>query len=189
MAQQYGTIAAHTLRRVSVLVVFVVFCKHIHSFAGLIRRTPPPTFSDTAINDRHSDTSFPAQSSLGADILVYWIRKIFRTCALGGSLALDFLLARRASYPLGQALRSNDTVEVNPPYIVPSLSLRHRIYCKGRLFDLTVCLPSHQEILTKEIICYICSLTLKPNSYFQRSSHCKSEVNNIITPPFCSSCT
>ena len=49
MAKRYGTIAAHTRRRASVLVVFVVSCVHVHSFAGLIRRTPPPTFSDTAI--------------------------------------------------------------------------------------------------------------------------------------------
>ena len=48
VAQRYGTIAAHTRRRASVLVVFVVFCVHMHSFAGLIRRTPPPTFSDIA---------------------------------------------------------------------------------------------------------------------------------------------
>ena len=47
VAQRYGTIAAHTRRRTSVLVVFVVFCVHVYSFAGLIRRTPPPTFSDT----------------------------------------------------------------------------------------------------------------------------------------------
>ena len=46
VAQRYGTIAAHTRRRASVLVVFVVFCVHMHSFAGLIRRTPPPTFSE-----------------------------------------------------------------------------------------------------------------------------------------------
>ena len=45
VAQRYGTIAAHTRRRASVLVVFVVFCVHMHSFAGLIRRTQPPTFS------------------------------------------------------------------------------------------------------------------------------------------------
>ena len=56
VAQRYGTIAAHTRRRASVLV-FVVFCMHLHSFAGLIRRTPPPTFSDTAITDCHSDTT------------------------------------------------------------------------------------------------------------------------------------
>ena len=81
-------------------------CVHMRSFADLIRRTPPPTFSDTAITDRHSDTTnSPAQSSLGADILVYWIGKIVRTCAPGGSRTLDFLLARRAPYPLGQALR------------------------------------------------------------------------------------
>ena len=41
VAQRYGNIAAHTRRRASVLVVFVVFCVHMHSFAGLIRRTPP----------------------------------------------------------------------------------------------------------------------------------------------------
>ena len=57
VAQRYGTIAAHTRRRASVLVVFVVFCMHMYSFAGLIRRTPPPTFSDTSITDRHSDTT------------------------------------------------------------------------------------------------------------------------------------
>ena len=56
VAQRYGTIAAHTRRRESVLV-FVVFCMHMYSFAGLIRRTPLPTFSDTAITDRHSDTT------------------------------------------------------------------------------------------------------------------------------------
>ena len=57
VAQRYGTIAAHTRRRAFVLFVFVVFCVHIYSFAGMIRRTPPPTFSDTAIIDRHSDTT------------------------------------------------------------------------------------------------------------------------------------
>ena len=36
-AQRYGTIAEHTRCRASVLVVFVVFCVHKHSFAGLIR--------------------------------------------------------------------------------------------------------------------------------------------------------
>ena len=56
VAQRYGTIAAHNRRRASVLV-FVLFCVHMYSFAGLIRRTPPPTFSDTAITERHSDTT------------------------------------------------------------------------------------------------------------------------------------
>ena len=53
---------------------------------------------------------FPAQSSLGADILVYWIGKIVRTCAPGGSRTLDFLRARQAPYPLGQALRCWDKI-------------------------------------------------------------------------------
>ena len=57
VAQRYGPIAIHTRRCASVLVVYVVFCVHVYSFAGLIRRMPPPTFSDTAITGRHSDTT------------------------------------------------------------------------------------------------------------------------------------
>ena len=67
VAQRYRTIAAHTRRRASVLVVFVVFCVHMHSFAGLIRRTPPPTFGDTAITDRHSDTTI-------FQLRAHWVR-------------------------------------------------------------------------------------------------------------------
>ena len=67
LTQRYGTIAAHTRRRASVLVVFVVFCLHMHSFARLIRRTPPPTFSDTAIIDRHSDTTI-------FQLRAHWVR-------------------------------------------------------------------------------------------------------------------
>ena len=67
VAQRYGTIAAHTRRRASVLVVFVVFCVHMHRFAGLIRRTPPPTLSDTAITDRHSDTTI-------FQLRAHWVR-------------------------------------------------------------------------------------------------------------------
>ena len=65
VAQRYGTIAAHTRRRASVLVVFVVFCVHMYSFAGLIRRMPPPTFSDTAVTDRHSDTTISSSELTG----------------------------------------------------------------------------------------------------------------------------
>ena len=67
VAQRYGAIAAHTRRRASVLVVFVVFCVHMYSFAGLIRRTPPPTFSDIAITDRHSDTTI-------FQLRAHWVR-------------------------------------------------------------------------------------------------------------------
>ena len=109
VAQRYGTIAAHTRCRASLLVVFVVFCVHMHSFAGLIRRTPPPTFSDTAITDRHSDTT-------NFQLRAHWVwiswsigsEKSFGR-APGGSRTLDSLHARRAPYPLGQALRLNDT--------------------------------------------------------------------------------
>ena len=71
VAQRYGTIAAHTRRRASVLVVCVVFCVHMQSFAGLIRRTPPPTFSDTAITDRHSDTTI-------FQLRAHWVRILAR---------------------------------------------------------------------------------------------------------------
>ena len=67
VAQRYGTIAAHTRRRASVLVVFVVFSVHMYSFAGLIKRTPPPTFSDTEITDRHSDTTI-------FQLRAHWVR-------------------------------------------------------------------------------------------------------------------
>ena len=67
VAQRYGTIAAYTRRCASVHVVFVVFCVHMYSFAGLIRRTPPPTFSDTAITDRHSDTTI-------FQLRAHWVR-------------------------------------------------------------------------------------------------------------------
>ena len=53
--QRYGAIAAQTRHRASVLVVFVVFCVHMYNFASLIRQTPSPTFSDTAITDPYSD--------------------------------------------------------------------------------------------------------------------------------------
>ena len=107
VAQRYGIIAAYKRRRASVLVVFhnfVLFSMHMHSFAGLIRRSPPPTFSDTAITDRHFDTTI-FQLRAHWVRMFYWIGKIVRTCAPGGSRTLDFLRAGRAPYPLGQALR------------------------------------------------------------------------------------
>ena len=67
VAQHYRTIAGHTRRCASVLVVFVVFCMHTYSFAGLIRWTPPPTFSDTAITNRHSDTTI-------FQLRAHWVR-------------------------------------------------------------------------------------------------------------------
>ena len=67
VAQRYGTITAHTLRPASILVVSVVFCVHMHSFADLIRWTPRPTFSDTAITDRHSDTTI-------FQLRAHWVR-------------------------------------------------------------------------------------------------------------------
>ena len=113
VAQRYRTIAAHTRRRASVLV-FVVFCVHMYSFAGLIRRTPLPKFRDTAITDRHSDTTIfqlrahwvPISWSIG-------LEKSFRRTS-GGSRTLDFLYARQAPCPLGQALRQHTFVSLSP---------------------------------------------------------------------------
>ena len=101
-AQRYETIAAHTRRRPSVLVMFVVFCMHMYSFAGLIRRTPPPTFSDTAITDRHSDTTI-------FQLRAHWVRiswsigseKIVRTCAPGSTRVGPF---RLIYYPEGDPI-------------------------------------------------------------------------------------
>ena len=101
VAQRYGTIVAHTQRRASILVVFVVFCVLMHSFAGLIRRTPPPTFNDTVITDHHSDTTI-------FQLRAHWVRiswsivseKSFRHVPRWES-NLDFLRARRAPCPLG----------------------------------------------------------------------------------------
>ena len=105
VAQWYETIAAHTRHRASLLVVHIVFCVHKYDFAGLIRQTPPPMFSDTAITDRHSDTSI-------FQLRAHWVQiswsigweKSFEHVPPGWSRTLDFLCARRTPYPLGQAL-------------------------------------------------------------------------------------
>ena len=95
VSQRYGTIAAHTRHRASVLAVFVVFCVHMHSFAGLIRRTPPPMFSDTAITERHSDTTIFSSELTGCGypgLLDLKNRSDMCPCE---SRTLDCLCARR----------------------------------------------------------------------------------------------
>ena len=99
VAQRYGTIAAHTRRRASVLV-FVVFCVHIYSFAGLIRRTPPLTFSDTANTDPHSDTTIFQLTGCGYPGLLDWKNRS-DMCPGGSRLPA----CKASTYPLGQALR------------------------------------------------------------------------------------
>ena len=67
VAQRYVTIAAHTRRRASVpRCVCSVLHAHVQ-FCRLIRRTPPPTFSDTAITDRHADTTI-------FQLRAHWVR-------------------------------------------------------------------------------------------------------------------
>ena len=77
VAQQYGTIAPHTGRCASVLVVFVVFCVHVHSFAGLIRWMPPPTFRNTAIIDCRSDTTI-------VQLRAHWVDGCYSAAAFIG---------------------------------------------------------------------------------------------------------
>ena len=94
---------AHTQHHASVL--FVVFCVHMYSFASSIRPMPPPTFSDTAITDRHSDTTTFHLRAHWAQIS--WSsrsEKNLWTSALDGSRTFDFLRERKTPYPLGQVL-------------------------------------------------------------------------------------
>ena len=130
VAQRYGTIAAQTgAMRPSSL--FVVFCVHMHSFAGLIRRTPPPTFSDTAITARPLIPLISSSELTGCGYPGLLDRKIVRTCAPGGSRTLDYLHARRAPYPLGQALRLSAVQKNNVSYIaikIPRDQLEHHIF-------------------------------------------------------------
>ena len=110
VAQGYGTIATHTRLRVSVLIVFVLFCMHMHSFARLIRRTPPPTFSDTAITYRHSDTtifqpSAPSTELTGCGYPALLDRENCSDMCPQWESNPRLPAARRAPYPLGQALR------------------------------------------------------------------------------------
>ena len=102
VAQRYGTIAAHTRHRASVLVVFVVFCVHMHNFAGLIRRTPPPTFSDTAVTDRHSDTTI-------FQLRAHWVRV---SCSIGSENRSD-LCPRWESNPQPPACKAS-TLSTRP---------------------------------------------------------------------------
>ena len=117
VAQRYGTIAAHTRRRASVLVVFVVFCVHMHSFAGLIRRTPSPTFSDTAITDRHSDTTI-------FQLRAHWVQISW---SIGSEKSFGHVppvgVEPSTSCVQGEHPK-NDTEIVDSPFIVPSLSLK-----------------------------------------------------------------
>ena len=45
--------------------IFCIYSINIYSFAGLIRRMPPPMFSDTAITYRHSDFTFSSSEHTG----------------------------------------------------------------------------------------------------------------------------
>ena len=134
MAQRYGTIAAHTRCRASVLVVFVVFCVHMYSFACLIRRTPLPTFSDTAITNRHSDTTISSSELTGCGYPGLLDRKNRSDmCAWWESNPrLPACKASTLSTGPGSP-RQNDTEVVNPHFIVPSLSLSYHFHAQCQM--------------------------------------------------------
>ena len=74
----------------AVLVMYVVFCEH----AQFCRFDKVDATADVQWHCNHWPPLwyhyFPAQSSLGTNILVYWIGKIVQTCAHCGSRTLDF---------------------------------------------------------------------------------------------------
>ena len=87
--------------RASSRVEFVEFLRAHVQFCWLIRRTSQPTFSDFAITDRHSDTTF---FQLGA----HWVQiswSVGSEKSFGHVSILDFLNEGRTPYPLGQVLR------------------------------------------------------------------------------------
>ena len=113
-----------------------VFCVHMHSFAGLIRRTPPPTFSDTAITDRHSDTTiFQLRAHL---VRISW--------SVGSEKSFGHvprwesnprLPACKASTlstrPGSPQKKKNDTEIVYPPFKVPTLKTGMVLYKEDKL--------------------------------------------------------
>ena len=123
VTQRYGTIAAHTRRRASIRFVFVVICVHMYSFAGLIRRTPPPTFSDTAITGATLVPLFSSSELTGCGYLGLLDRKNRSDmCRLESNPRLPACKASTLSTWPGSPLERHSGS--NPPYIVPSLSLR-----------------------------------------------------------------
>ena len=94
-------------------------CVHMYSSAGLIRRTPPPTFSGTAVTDRHSDTTFSSSGLTGCGYRGLMDRK--NHSDMCRCWTLDFLRERRIPYPLGQALRVPDYLYISicDQYITP----------------------------------------------------------------------
>ena len=121
VAQRYATIAAHQAPCVCPRCV----CSVLRAHAQFCRFDKADATADVQWHCNHRPPLwyhyFPAQSSLGADILVYWIGKIIPTCTPGGSRTLDFLHARRAPHPLGQALHSMTV------YIVLYLSIQNSV--------------------------------------------------------------
>ena len=67
VTQWYRSMATHTRHHASVLIGCVVFFACACSFASLIMWMPPLTFSDTAITNRHSNTTI-------FQLRAHWVR-------------------------------------------------------------------------------------------------------------------
>ena len=77
----------------------------MYSFAGLIRQTPQPTFSDTAITDRRSDTTIYTSSEYtGCGYPGPLNQKNRPDMCRRWELNPRLRGERQTSYPLGQAL-------------------------------------------------------------------------------------
>ena len=167
LAQRYGTIAAHTRRRASVLVVFVVFCVHMHSFAGLIRRTPPPTFSDTAITDRHSDTTI-------FQLRAHWVRISW---SIGSEKSFGHVP------PMGVEISTScmqgDHLEDEQNAVDLYLYSRHTNYVRGYI---VLVVPSFSSFMHLLVYLFVHSSTLRQsfafNLYF-KNAHISVTVYQI----------
>ena len=115
--------------------MFVVLCMHMYSFAGLIRRTPPPTFSDTAITNRHSDTSI-------FQFRAHWVR-------------ISWYIGSEKSFghvpPLGVEPSTSCVQGKHPIHLARLsagniLSFTAALYVMGKvLSDELMCMPSCQQ--------------------------------------------
>ena len=131
--------AAHTRRRASVLVIFVVCLRVVCCRFDKADATADVQFSDTAVTDRHSDTTI-------FQLRAHWVRISWsvgseKSCAAGRSQTLDSLRERRTPYPLDQALllitlhRRRLTFIYMQFYGLKKLTYLHNLNFKGDNFE------------------------------------------------------
>ena len=82
-----------------------------------------PTFSDTAITDRHSDTTFSSSELTGCGYLGLLDRKNRSDMCPRWESNPRLPACKASTLSTRPGSLPNDNEEVNPPYIVPALSL------------------------------------------------------------------